>query len=214
MKRIIALFALLASITAHAADLKVQDLLVTMPDSILTLISPSGRQDLIDFYESDAQGWTTNRLGGQSRTLYFGDERLSVATSDAGTLDIVLLHLKGGGSLVGVIKSVAFDGYRDSRISFYTPLWKPVSVKSVIKLPEFDDFLEPSVLKNDSVKMLRNMSLIRFVSISPDPEVPGVLEFSYTSLAYLGPDADAYRHFFKPEPLRYVWSGRRFKKVR
>lgn len=211
MKRITVLFALLASLTASAADLQVKDMLVTMPDSLLTLISASGRQDLIDFYESGVPGWTENRLGGRSHTLYFDTDRLSVATSDAGSFDLFLLSLKGGGSLVGLIKNVRVGNFMDSRISFYTPLWKPVPVKSVIRLPEFDDFLEPSALKNDSVSTLRAMSLVRFVSIEPSAEEPGVLIVTYTSADNLGPDADAYRHFFRQEPLRYVWNGRRFK---
>lgn len=211
MKRFFVFFLMLAGISAGAADLQVKDLLITMPDTLLTLISSSGRQDLIDFYESGIPGWTENRLGGRSRTLYFDTDRLSVATSDVGTTDLILLALRGGGSLVGLIRSVQVGDFRDSRISFYTPLWKPVSAESVIRLPSFDDFLEPSVLKTDSAAMLRRMSLIRFVSISPDPDDPGTLDVTYTSSADLGPDADAFRHFFRSAPLRYVWNGRRFK---
>lgn len=214
MKKIVALFSLLAALTASAADLQVKDLLVSMPDSIMTLISPSGRQDLIDFYESGGMGWTRNRLNGESHTLYFGEDRLSIATSYAGTLDMFVLPFKKGDCVVCVIKSVKIDDYRDSRISFYTPSWQRISTESLIELPAFDDFLDKKALKNDSVSDLRAMSLIRFVSVTPSADDNGVLEFSYTSLDNIGPDADRFRHFFRPEPLRYVWNGRRFKKMR
>ena len=38
------------------------------------------------------------------------------------------------------------------------------------------------------------------------------LEFRYTSLDYIGEDADKYRSWFKSEPVRYIWNGKRFKR--
>ena len=202
---------MLASLAAGATGIEVKDVLATMPDSLMPLISQSGRQDLIDFYESGVLGWTTNRLGGTGRTLYFDSDRVTVMPSGESSLDIILLPLKKGGKLVCVIKSVQMGEFRDSRISFYSPRWEPLQTERFIVLPGFDDFLEPSALKNDSVGALRAMSLLRFVSIAPTAGGSCGLEFAYTSFGNLGPDAEPYRHFMKKAPLRYVWNGRRFK---
>ncbi len=202
----------MASLSTGAAGIEVKDVLATMPDSLIPLISQSGRQDLIDFYESGIPGWTTNRLGGNSRTLMFDKDIVSIMPSSESSLDLMLLPLKKGGSLVCVIKSVLMDEFKDSHISFYTPQWEPLPAEQFIDLPGFNDFLEPSALKNDSVSTLRAMSLLRFVSITPTAGSSCSLEFAYTSFSNLGPDADAYRHFMKQAPLRYIWNGRRFKK--
>ena len=76
-------------------------------------------------------------------------------------------------------------------------------------MPQFEDYLTKEALKSDSLGVLKTESILRLQSVT---WTDNGLEFSYTSLDYLGEDADRYRSWFKPEPLRYTWTGKRFKR--
>ena len=99
--------------------------------------------------------------------------------------------------------------YEDSRLYFYNEDWSPVRTESVIKLPEFRDYLTREALKNDTLDVFMKRSLLRLQSVT---SVDGGLEFRYTSLDYIGVDADKYRSWIRVAPIRYVWNGKCFKR--
>ena len=81
--------------------------------------------------------------------------------------------------------------------------------KDLIELPQLDDFLTKNALKSDSLDILRLQSFLRLMSAT---SVGNGLEFRYTSLDYIGEDAERYKTWLKSEPLRYIWNGKRFRR--
>ena len=207
MKRITTIIILaLMTMAGRAADLRT--LFVSMPDSILPTLTKSDRMDFLDYMDSGMKARVRNKLGGESVMTLFEENMLSIQTSQAGRFDLVLLKKGKNETLICIIRTVNAK-YDDSRLSFFTEDWKPVPTGQLIELPKLDDYLTKEALKSDSLDVFKKKSMLRLQSIVP---VDGALEFRYTSLDDLGQDADKYRSWFKPTPLRYTWNGKTFKR--
>ena len=195
----------LAMSFAYAADIRT--LFINMPDTIMPALTKSERMDFLDYIDSGMKARVRNKLGGESEMTELSDNSLTVSTSRSGKLQMALFQRKDGTVLICLIKTVTarFD---DSRITFYNEDWTPVESESLIELPEFDDYLTKQALKHGYLE-LEIKSILRLQSAVA---VDGGLEFRYTSLDYIGEDADRFRSYFKADPVRYVWNGNRFKR--
>lgn len=192
--------------SAVADDMRT--LFINMPDTIMPALTRSERMDFLDYMDSGMRARVRNKLGGESVMTAFSDRSLTIMMSQSGRMEMTLFPRKKGGSLICVIKTVTarFD---DSHIAFYNEDWTPVDGKAILELPQFDDFLTKEALKNDSLDYLRKQSILRLQSATA---TDNGLEFRYTSLDDLGQDAERYKAWFKPEPLRYTWNGKHFRR--
>lgn len=207
MKRIVTIIILALTATAgRATDLRT--LFLSMPDSIIPTLTQSDRMDFLDYMDSGMKARARNKLGGESVMTQFEENMLSIQISQAGRMDMLLLQKGKNETLICIIRTVNAK-YEDSRLSFFTQDWQPVPADQLIELPVIDDYLTKEALKNDSLADFKKRSMLRLESIVP---LDGALEFRYTSLDDLGQDADKYRSWIKPAPLRYVWNGKRFKR--
>lgn len=206
MKRTVTVIIMaLMLVAARAADLRT--LFVGMPDSIMPTMTKSERMDFLDYMDSGMRARVRNKLGGESVMTAFSDRSLTVMTSQSGRVEMVLFPLKNGENLICIIKTVTAR-YEDSRIQFYSEDWKSVPVEELIELPGFNDYLTKKALSSDSLDVFKKMSMLRLQSVAA---VDGGLEFRYSSLEDLGEEAERYKSWFKPEPLRYIWNGKKFR---
>lgn len=208
IKRIFFILVLCAFVHDMARAENLRTLFINMPDSILPTLTRSERMDFLDYMDSGMKARVRNKLGGESVMTAFSDQSLTVMTSQSGRMEMVLFPRKKGENLICIIKTVTAR-YDDSRLSFYTENWEPVPADDLIKLPLFDDYLTKEALKQDSLLEFKKKSMLRLQSIV---SVDGALEFRYTSIDDLGQDADKYRSWFKPTPIRYTWNGKKFKR--
>ena len=207
-RRIIPILLLCLSVIGPVRAENLRTLFIGMPDSIIPTLTKSERMDFLDYMDSGMRARVRNKLGGESMMTAFSDNSLTVMTSQSGRLEMVLFPRKNGSNLICIIRTVTAR-YEDSRLSFYNEDWTPVDAESLIDYPQFEDYLTKAALKSDSLDMLRKQSMLRLQSIVP---VDGALEFRYTSIDDLGQDADKYRSWFKPTPIRYTWNGKKFKR--
>ena len=207
MKRFATIIILALMATAGRAD-NLRTLFITMPDSITPTLTKSDRLDFLDYMDSGMKARVRNKLGGESVMTRFDENMLSIQTSQSGRMDMLLLKRGKDENLICIIRTVNAK-YEDSRLSFFTEDWKSVPADELIELPVIDDYLTKEALKNDSLDYFKKMSMLRLQSIVP---AAGALEFRYTSLDDLGEDADKYRDWFKPTPLRFNWNGKTFKR--
>lgn len=191
---------------AQAEDLRT--LFVNMPDTIMPVLTKSERMDFLDYLDSGMKARVRNKLGGESEMTELSDRSLTVSTSQSGRIEMVLFPRKKGVNLICIIKTVTAR-YDDSRLAFYDENWMPIDAAGLIELPQFDDYLTKEALASDSLEVLKRQSMLRLQSVS---STENGLEFQYTSLDYIGQDADKFRSWFKKEPVRYVWNGKRFKR--
>lgn len=207
MKRRCIIIVLVFAITAvRAADLRT--LFIDMPDSIMPTLTRSDRMDFLDYMDSGMKARVRNKLGGESVMTSFSDQCLAVVTSQSGRLEMALFPRKNGTNVICIIKTVTAR-YDDSRLLFYNEDWTPIDGKSLIELPQLDDYLTKESLKNDSLDVFKKQSMLRLQSVTA---TDGTLEFRYTSLQDLGGDSEHYKSWFKPEPLRYMWTGKKFQR--
>ena len=208
MKKLFVLFFLsvFTICAVQAEDLRT--LFINMPDSIMPTLTGSERMDFLDFMDSGMRARVRNKLGGESEMTVLSESSLTVNTSQSGRLEMVLFPLRKGKNMICIIKTV-IAGYEDSRLSFYDENWTPIDGKKLIELPVLDDYLVKDVLKSDSLDVLKKQSLLRLQSATAGD---GGLEFRYTSLDYIGEDADRFRSWFKSDPIVYFWNGKRFKR--
>lgn len=190
----------------RAEDLRT--LFISMPDSIMPMLTKSERMDFLDYMDSGMRARAGNKQGGESEMTLFKDNMLSVRTSQSGRMDMALFRKKDGSNLICIINTVTAR-YDDSRLTFFTENWEPVPVESLIELPQFDDYLTKDALKRDSLEILKKESILRLQSAAV---TDNGLEFSYTSLEYIGQDADYFSNWFRKEPIRYTWNGKLFKR--
>ena len=207
-RRIIPILLLCLSVIGPVRAEDLRTLFIGMPDSIIPTLTKSERMDFLDYMDSGMRARVRNKLGGESMMTAFSDNSLTVMTSQSGRLEMVLFPRKNGSNLICIIRTVTAR-YDDSRLSFYNEDWTPVDAESLIDYPQFEDYLTKAALKSDSLDMLRKQSMLRLQSIVPVDEA---LEFRYTSIDDLGQDADKYRSWFKPTPIRYTWNGKKFKR--
>lgn len=191
---------------AQAEDLRT--LFINMPDTIMPVLTKSERMDFLDYLDSGMKARVRNKLGGESEMTELSDRSLTVSTSQSGRIEMVLFPRKKGVNLICIIKTVTAR-YDDSRLAFYDENWMPIDAAGLIELPQFDDYLTKEALASDSLEVLKRQSILRLQSVS---STENGLEFQYTSLDYIGLDADKFRSWFKKEPVRYVWNGKRFKR--
>ena len=191
---------------AQAEDLRT--LFINMPDTIMPVLTKSERMDFLDYLDSGMKARVRNKLGGESEMTELSDRSLTVSTSQSGRIEMVLFPRKKGVNLICIIKTVTAR-YDDSRLAFYDENWMPIDAGDLIELPQFDDYLTKEALGSDSLEVLKKQSMLRLQSVS---STDNGLEFRYTSLDYIGQDADKFRSWFKTEPVRYVWNGKRFKR--
>ena len=208
IKRIISILVLCVSVIGLVRAEDLRTLFIGMPDSIMPALTKSDRMDFLDYMDSGMKAIAKNKQGGESEMTLLQENKLSVRTSQSGRMDMALFRKKDGSNLICIINTVTAR-YDDSRLAFFTEKWEPVPLESLIELPQFDDYLTKDALKRDSLEVLKKESILRLQSVAV---TDNGLEFSYTSLEYIGQDADYFSSWFRKEPIRYTWNGKLFKR--
>ena len=207
-RRILSILIVCVSVIGPVRAEDLRTLFIGMPDSIMPTLTKSERMDFLDYMDSGMRARVRNMQGGESEMTLLQDNLLSVRTSQSGRMDMALFRKKDGSNLICIINTVTAR-YNDSRLAFFTENWEPVSVESLIELPQFDDYLTKDALKRDSLEVLKKESILRLQSATV---TDNGLEFNYTSLEYIGEDADSFSSWFRKEPIRYTWNGKLFKR--
>ncbi len=209
IRRLLSLAVLTLAVLNPLGAEDLRSLFVHMPDSILPTLTASERLDFMDFMDAGMKAGARNKLGGESVMTAFTDNYLSIKTSGSGRMEMILFpYKKRTGNLICIIKTVTAR-YEDSKLYFYNEDWSPVRTESVIELPEFRDYLTREALSSDTLQAFMKRCLLRLQTVT---SVDGGLEFRYTSLDYIGTDADKYRSWIRVAPIRYVWNGKCFKR--
>ena len=125
---------LFATITGQtsAQEMKIRDIFRQMPDSLMPYLSQNNRLDFIDFLDSNMKAEVRNALGGTSEMTTLADDSLSIRMSESLKTDLLLLPLAQAVDsmthVVAMVETFLVDSiYGDTRVSFFTPQWLPLS---------------------------------------------------------------------------------------
>lgn len=204
MKRVTIAFIAFISLfcgSAQAQDLRA--LFIEMPDTLLPLLTDNDRRDMIDFWDARMSASVVNRLDGKSRITALTDDFLSVELSRSSSMQIKMLNVEGGDTLLCIVNTVGAEAY-DSRIHFYNIRWERVDGLK-FDMPTIVDFFLPS----DSVDKALAVSDIYLVKLSLSADSDS-LKAEYTMPLYMS-RSDSARVAPQLRPLHYRWTGKRFE---
>ena len=101
------------------------NLLRTMPDSIIPLLSHNDRLDFLDYAAAGTNAELTNRLSGKSKLLTLTDDFAHWQLTTHSDLQLKLLP-HDNGHIVCLVSTVVVDSLPDSHLRFYTTDWEPL----------------------------------------------------------------------------------------
>ena len=117
--------------TLADATVNMRDVLKSLPDSIIPLLSENNRLDLIDFMDSNMKAEVKNQFDGKSEMTVMTDDSLSIRMNDALRVDMLLLKLDEpldtiSRVLVFVETFKSDSVYGDRSLKYFTPTWQQI----------------------------------------------------------------------------------------
>lgn len=202
MKKV--LLALLLCLSAVAADAQsLRSLFMSAPDEVLPLLSENSRADCLDFFDAGMEARVTNRLDGKSTLRVLTDDYLFLQTTSASSLQIKMLHVVGGDSILCVVRSVKAEA-EDSHVTFYDLSWKELPAASLFSEPSVEDFFLSRESAAEHIDKC-DIYLVKYLLSGEEP----VLVAEYTMPSYMDVDD---RALVSPllKRILYRWNGKRF----
>ena len=140
MKRIVySLLLLFVALSQVSARTPMRQWLVSMPDSVMPLLTKNHRMDFIDFYDAQMAAVVTNRMDGSSRMNTLTDDFVQIKYTASTDVAMKLLPVNDSTDVLCMVTTVkaAVD---DSRIAFFDAEWRPMDVTQYFVEPRIEDF--------------------------------------------------------------------------
>lgn len=210
MKRIVLLCLLVVSVL----PLKAQDMaavFIAMPDEYVPQLEDAWRKDLVDLYRSNEKAQLKNNMNGYSTLEKLTDNYLLLQSTERTTIEMKLLPLVNNTYVICQIVTVK-GPVADSRVSFFSPDWKPLDAADMLTPVTADWFIredadKSSVAYIESTSRL-DMDLFRF-QLSPDDYT---LTQTYTTPEYLDKETQKkLKPFLKDTPKVFTWKKSSFE---
>ena len=203
------MLAFICTIPVVAQDMK--SVFITMPDSIIPLLTKVNREDCVDFLASNMKAEVTNRFGGTAEMKDLTEDYVRMQMTPNSTLEMKLFPVNDSVKVVCMVKTVCASAC-DSDISFYTSDWsEELDAGIFVRLPKSDEFFLPNdTLSEESVWIRKkaDMHLMK-VSLSKDDVS---LTFIYTTPDYLNKeDKEKLLLHLRKEPVVLQWQGGKFQ---
>ena len=177
--------------------------LVSMPDSVMPLLTKNDRLDFIDFYEANMEAVVTNRFDGKSRMHTLTDDFVQIEYTASTDVAMKLLPVNDTTDVLCMVTTMRAS-VDDSRIAFYDASWQPLDVADYIVEPCMDDFR--STVQSDSAQWAWSKMDIFFRTYNlcaDNTELKCVL----TTLEHLSKeDREEVAPYVRHEPIVYRWT--------
>ena len=109
--------------SATNATVNMRDILKSMPDSIMPLLTENNRLDLVDFIDSNMSAEVTNILQGKSSMPILNDQYAKILLTESSVMEMLLLETQtpvdSVNQILCVVKTFGTD-IKESTIDFYT----------------------------------------------------------------------------------------------
>lgn len=196
-----ALSAVAVALPLAGQNTTAADAFKSAPRSVVPLIEPSTRLDMIDYFNAGSEKASRNTLYGNSRIIELTPERIVVEATAATTIEMVALPA-GNDTIIAVITTRATP-VPDSKVTLWTSSWEDVTQKS-FKAPGVADWLAPGASRDEVESALPFM----LVSCSYDPATKS-FTFTNRSVEFIGEEVYEPLKPLLRDTLAYGWDGRR-----
>lgn len=228
LKRVILITGLLGllSLTNAGAEpvvvatdtLTAPEVFKSLPVSVLDLLRPSERLDMLDYAAVDSMRPTRNTLGEFSVLTFVNRQALDVKLTNVSSLAIRILQTKKKGDVAMTIYTVGRgECSEDSQLNFYDADMQQLPLKNFMSLPTIDNFLvDNKDWKNIPGNATRKeiLSKIPFITVAYSM-APGsdLLTARLTIGKYMPKENYESVAPYLKEELRYRWDGMAFRLV-
>ena len=208
MKRIVYTFLLLAMSLHMAARTPMRNWLVTMPDSVMPLLTKNDRLDFIDFYDAKMAAVVTNRMEGKSRMDTLTADYVHFAYTPSTEVEMKLLPVNDSTDVLCMVTTIK-AAVNDSRIAFFDEAWQPLEVSDYMAEPCVEDF-HSTTPQDDSVRRAWSKMDAFFRTYHLCAE-DASLRCVLTALDNLSEeDRVEVMPYMRSEPMVYRWNNGRF----
>ena len=211
MKRV--LVALIAAIymAAPALAKTAKDFFIEDSTKVFPLLSKSLRMDMLDYYVSGQSVELENAFGGKSQLLKATNQYVSVQLSDAHSVEIWVPDTVAKKSVV-VVNYQYRVPTSDGNIVVYNLVDMSENIKA-FDAPDITDFI--SVPKNSDMNKQEVADKIDIPMISYDinPDT-GEITASHNLNEFLSQEEYARIEKYMIKSIRYVWTGKKYKRVK
>ena len=204
MQRILYTLLLLVVTSIYAeAQNSMRQWLISMPDSVMPLLTKNNRLDFIDFYDAKMEAVVTNRLEGKSRMDMLTEDFVHFGYTKNAEVTMKLLPVNDSTDILCMV-TTARAAVSDSRIAFFDNQWHPLDVAPYIHEPRIEDFR--STQQGDSAQWAWSKMDIFFRTYQLCAESTE-LKCVLTATEYLSKeDREEVAPYVRHEPIVYRWT--------
>lgn len=184
---------------------------VSMPDTILPLLTEINRADCIDFLESNMRAIVTNRLDGKSEMTTLTDNYIAIKLSEQSSWQMKVLALNDSTQVICTVFTACAPAC-DSHIKFYTTQWESLSLADYIQtMPTLSDYL-PQLNESDydiqTLNAVKQADLLLIkMQLSADDNT---LVCSFDTPQYMEKNAAQKLTPLLQKPIVYNWNSGKF----
>lgn len=184
---------------------------VSMPDTILPLLTEINRADCIDFLESNMRAIVTNRLDGKSEMTTLTDNYIEIKLSEQSSWQMKVLALNDSTQVICTVFTACAPAC-DSHIKFYTTQWESLSLADYIQtMPTLSDYL-PQLNESDydiqTLNAVKQADLLLIkMQLSADDNT---LVCSFDTPQYMEKNAAQKLTPLLQKPIVYNWNSGKF----
>ena len=154
-KRLILMVAVMLAMLAGEAR-TVRDFFASEPGQVFALLPRTARLDMLDYYDNGTIVKASNNMGTDSQLDTVTDNFLRIHTSAVRTVEMRLMQWKND-TIIALVETVETP-VKDSRITFYNKHWYQLKEIKPFKMPTMDDFILPTVKKDQHKEILQQIA--------------------------------------------------------
>jgi hypothetical protein len=208
-KEWLAVFMMFSVVSLPAQEIK--ELFVTMPDTLVPLLTSVNRADFVDFLESNMRARVKNKFENLSEMTDLTPDYIRLQTTPRSTLQMKLLAINDTTKVICMV-STACAPECDSYLRFFATDWQELPVQDYLTaLPKPDDFFLPP----DSAYLLGEYDNMRtqidMVLLKADlSKTDTTLTFTFTTPRYMGEETLNQWQGHLREGIVYEWKDGKF----
>ena len=209
MKRIFIYILIGLTYSCKSMAQNMRDLVSTMPDTILPLLTKNDRLDFIDYLDSNMKAEVSNKMGGKSEMTTISDDYTHIKMSPNSEVAFKLLPY-GNAPIVCMIHTYSANA-SESLIKFYTTAWTELNTNDFIQIPSANKFLvlSDSLTLTDCENILNKMDVIltkiEFIKNTNN------LTLTLTTPLYMSEENRKATAPHIRESITMKWNGRKFE---
>ncbi len=180
------------------------------PNSVMPLIAPTVRLDMVDYYNAASSKSSTNNLDGKCHITSLGAEHISVQVSDASTWTLDLIRHRG--DTIYMVNTTVLTPAPDSMVTFYDTDWNELS-HNIFTPPTLDDFVTVGKLTPEQDALLRSTVPFVLHEDEYDPAT-GIMTVTQHIADYVPADELAPVAPWLADKIAYKYNGKKFVRLK